>query len=87
LGYDRRDLVFLDFEASSLEPDYWPIEIGLARVHRDNTISIDNDLIRPHPTWDQTLWSPISAEVHGIPQSALDTAPEAADVASLMVGL
>lgn len=85
--YDRADLVFLDFEASGLAPGSWPIQIGLARVHEDDSISIDEDLIRPHPTWLEKLWSHASAEVHGIPRSRLETAPEAPEVAAAIIPL
>ncbi|CTQ48094.1 exonuclease, DNA polymerase III, epsilon subunit family [Jannaschia donghaensis] len=74
-------LIFIDFEASSLFSDSWPIEIGLARIEPDGTISQTGRLIRPDPAWSETAWSPESAEVHRIPRSALDDADPAADVA------
>lgn len=85
--YDRADLMFLDFEASGLEAGSWPIQIGIARVQDDDTVSIHEELIRPHPTWPEKLWSPVSAQVHGIPRSALDAAAEAHQVATRVIDL
>lgn len=89
-GLDRGNLVFLDFEASGLEPGSWPIEIGLARIRSDGTVRVNACLIRPHPTWSEHLWSPSSAEVHGISRSELDGAYPAdliaADFLELLVG-
>ena len=61
---------FLDFEACSLHPQSWPIEIGIARV-RDGAVESDACLIRPHDSWDETLWSRDSQAVHGVPFQTL----------------
>ena len=83
----RRDLVFLDLEASGLELGSWPIQIGLARVHDDDSVSIDEELIRPDPAWDPEPWSSASEAVHGIARRHLDRAPEAREVAALAIDL
>lgn len=75
------DIVFVDLEASGLGPGSWPIEVGLAKLHADGSISIDVSLVRPHPTWDETCWNLESAQVHNIPRATLDRAEDPAEVA------
>lgn len=70
----------LDFEASSLSPESWPIEIGLSWLDY-NQVRTWSSLIRPAPTWDLNDWSIQSAAVHGIPFSELAGAPSPAEVA------
>lgn len=62
---------FLDFEASSLDADSWPIEIGIARVV-DDAVVTKARLIRPHPYWSEGAWSEASAEIHGLSRARLD---------------
>lgn len=40
-------LVFIDFEASSLDSDSWPIEIGLSWIEPDGSVTSFGKLIRP----------------------------------------
>ena len=58
----------IDFEASSLEQDSYPIEVGLALWSGPSESVLGwSTLIRP--AWDWTAnghWSPASAKVHGI---------------------
>jgi DNA polymerase III subunit epsilon len=75
-------VIFLDFEASSLFQDSWPIEIGLARLDEDLEVSSEARLIYPHPEWPMTSWSPASQAVHGIPFEHLTGARPAAEVAA-----
>ena len=70
----------LDFEASSLSAQSWPIEIGLSWIERD-TLQTWHSLIRPAPEWNLADWSPQSAAVHGIPIASLEGAPSALNVA------
>lgn len=73
--------VFLDFEASSLEPEGWPIEVGLSWIEVDRVIT-DARLIRPQPDWPLSAWSPMSEAVHGIPfDMLLSEGQDAAQVA------
>lgn len=58
-------MVFLDFEASSLDNDGWPIEIGLSWIEGDRVVTEDR-LIRPQPDWAFTAWSAKSQAVHRI---------------------
>ena len=56
---------FLDFEASSLADDSYPIEVGW--VFEDGTP--EAHLIRPAPDW--TDWDPAAERIHGISQATL----------------
>lgn len=74
--------VFLDFEASSLDVDSWPIEIGLSWIEGDRVVTEDR-LIRPQPHWAMDAWSEKSAAVHRIPfATLLSEGHDAAEVAS-----
>lgn len=73
-------LVFLDFEASSLSRDSYPIEV--AWVFEDG--SGEAHLIRPAPGWDE--WSEAAEAVHHIPRGLLEAEGEPHDaVARRMV--
>lgn len=67
--------VFLDFEASSLDPNSWPIELGVSWITTDFQVETYASLIKPSLDWSEEAWSPISAEVHNIPRQDLVTAP------------
>lgn len=67
------DLVFLDFEASSLAPDSWPVEIGLSWLTDTGEIESHAQLIRRHPNWSMEAWSPQSEGLHGISYQVLET--------------
>ena len=73
---------FLDFEASSLDEDSWPIEVGLSWIDRHLDVQTFQSLIRPAPEWPEHAWSPVSAKVHNIPRCDLDDAPDVATVAN-----
>jgi DNA polymerase-3 subunit epsilon len=72
-------LIFIDFEASSLDIDSWPIEIGLTII-QDGKLHTWWSLIKPEADWPERAWSWESAQIHGIPRQDLNTAPPAADV-------
>jgi hypothetical protein len=57
--------VFLDFEASSLAPGSYPIEVGW--VMEDG--SVEEHLIRPAPAW--TDWDPTAEAIHGLSRDVL----------------
>lgn len=73
---EPREPVFLDYEASSLLPGSYPIEAGYSRLDLPEPISF---LIRPHASWRNCVWDPVSEAVHGIPQVLLEA--EGIDVA------
>ena len=73
-------LMFIDFEASGLGPDSWPVEVGLAWII-GGAVQTWSSLIRPEPGWDQNAWSFQAVRIHGIQRAELDTAPGAAEVA------
>jgi DNA polymerase III epsilon subunit-like protein len=74
-------VAFLDFEASSLDPDSWPIEVGLSWIDHNLEVQTYHSLIKPVPEWSEHAWSPASAAVHNIPRRALDEAPDVTEVA------
>jgi DNA polymerase III epsilon subunit-like protein len=74
------NFAILDFEASSLSQESWPIEVGLSWIANGH-VQTWSSLIRPDPAWNLGDWSPQSAEVHGISLSDLEDAPSAAEVA------
>jgi hypothetical protein len=57
--------VFLDFEASSLRPESYPIEVGWAGEDG----SLESWLIRPAPGWDD--WDPAAEAVHRLSRETL----------------
>lgn len=59
-------IVFIDFEASSLSVDSWPIEVGLAWIDRHDQLKTWSELIRPDPAWDLDDWSWQSETIHRI---------------------
>lgn len=58
---------FIDFEASSLSPDSYPIEV--AWNHSDG--SVENHLISPADVSEWTDWSVRLQEVHGLTRREL----------------
>jgi hypothetical protein len=58
-------IVFLDFEASSLSDDSYPVEVGW--VFEDGRA--ESQLIRPAPDW--TDWDPGAEAIHGISRRQL----------------
>lgn len=59
--------VFLDFEANSLLPGTYPIEVDWGSPG----VEIESHLIRPEPEWLD--WSPESEAVHGITRQMLES--------------
>lgn len=78
----ERPLVFLDFEASSLSPESWPIEIGWAWVEGDAVLG-GSALIAPRPDWPLSAWWPEAERVHGIPLAEVLAGARAEDVAAM----
>lgn len=76
--------VFIDFEASSLSPASWPIEVGLAWFDGKKVV-VQSRLIRPRPEWPEDDWNPASEKVHGIPRPDLEAAAFADDVATWLL--
>ncbi|MGY6695586.1 MAG: 3'-5' exonuclease [Roseinatronobacter sp.] len=75
-----QDFIFIDFEASGLGPESWPIEIGLAWLEGE-AVRTWSSLIRPAADWYIEGWDYNSAQIHGISQAELADAPPARDVA------
>jgi hypothetical protein len=66
-AFDRRTVmrIFLDFEASSLSDDSYPIEVGWAAEDG----SFESHLIHPAPAW--TDWDECAEAMHGISRARL----------------
>lgn len=65
-------LAIIDFEASSLEHDSYPIEVGMAVLDAVGTINTWSTLIRPTTTWELSgHWSHRSQRIHGIAREEL----------------
>lgn len=75
-------VAFLDFEASSLDANSWPIEIGLSGIDQNREVQTFESSIRPVHEWPEQAWSPASAAVHNIPRRNLDAAPDVWSVAA-----
>jgi len=77
-------LYVLDFEASSLELEGYPIEVGLAAwMELEGPMLGWSALIRPEEEWLRFGdWSKASRNVHGISQADLRSGSSAQDVAS-----
>ncbi len=71
-------LVTLDFEASSLLPGTYPIEVGVCRwVGPGQPLEGWSTLIKPTAKWVELgVWSPDSALVHGIAREDLEAGLE-----------
>lgn len=66
-------LCAIDFEASSLREDSYPIEIGVARwASPESPIEVWSTLIRPMEEWRSRVWSTASQQVHGIRPEELE---------------
>lgn len=81
-------IVALDFEASSLREDSFPIEVGIARWRApDAAIETWSTLIRQTNEWRTRSWSLQSQEVHGIRREELDGGMDPADALRRLNGL
>lgn len=57
--------LFLDFEASSLSPQSWPVEIGYAWITGDR-VETHASLIEPRADWALSDWSTRAEDIHGL---------------------
>ena len=83
-GTDIERFAAVDFEASSLSQESWPIEVGLSWLDIGE-VRTWSTLIRPAPSWELADWAPKSAEVHGIALDTLQNAPAVAKVAGDLI--
>ena len=79
-------LIVLDFEASSLSDDSYPIEVGVALVlNSDGPIRVWSSLIQPCREWTSRHdWDPAAERVHHIPASLLATGQTPSEVAKAL---
>lgn len=66
-------IVVLDFEASALTPESFPIEVGVASAAAPGApIATWSSLIKPAASWDaEGQWDPDAERLHGIRRWAL----------------
>lgn len=64
----RRSPAFIDFEASGLGFQSWPIEVGWAFPDGRS----ESTLIQPAVDWSAAGWDPAAEALHGISRDALD---------------
>lgn len=69
-GKSIETLMALDFEASSLSAESWPIDVGISWIE-GNQVQTWSSLIRPASVWERADWSKQSEAVHGISMSDL----------------
>ena len=80
------DFAVIDFEASSLEDNSYPIEVGLVIVHGLRIVASWSSLIRPTAEWKRRdAWSRRSERVHGISRDALADAPPPSHVLAELI--
>ncbi|MBB4124285.1 hypothetical protein [Martelella radicis] len=84
IGKNIETLMALDFEASSLSAESWPIEVGISWIE-GNQVQTWSSLIRPASVWNRADWSKQSEAVHGISMSDLETAPTVENVAQQLM--
>jgi hypothetical protein len=79
-------LILLDFEASSLSDDSYPIEVGVAlALNSDGPIRVWSSLIQPGRDWTlRQDWDPAAEKVHHIPAALLATGQTASEVAKAL---
>ena len=68
-------MIFIDFEASSLSADSWPIELGICWIDEQNKLRVEAKLIQPHASWQLSEWSEFSQKIHGITLDELEAPP------------
>lgn len=59
------EIIFLDFEASSLGDESWPIELGVCWLDNQEKLRTVSKLIKPHSDWKLSAWSEASQRVQG----------------------
>ena len=79
-------LILLDFEASSLSDDSYPIEVGVAvALTLDEPIRVWSSLIQPVREWTfRHDWDPAAERVHHIPAALLATGQISSEVAKAL---
>ena len=79
-------LILLDFEASSLSNDSYPIEVGLVlALSPDGPIRVWSSLIKPGRDWVLNPdWDPAAERVHHIPKALLATGRPPLEVAKAL---
>lgn len=78
-------LAIIDFEASALDPNSYPIEVGVAVVDAAGAvIRVWSTLIRPAPQWEACGWDPDAQKVHGISRRDLRGGMSASETTEML---
>ena len=79
-------LFTIDFEASTLGPGSYPIEVGVCRwCGPDHPIEGWSTLIRPIPLWtEKGVWGAAAQEVHGIRREELQDGMDPTDAVAAL---
>ena len=77
----RPPLLFLDIEASSLDPRSWPIEVGWAWIEAGR-VRTRSAIIAPRADWPLSAWRAAAVAVHGLPLCAVLAGAPAGEVAA-----
>ncbi len=76
-------IVFLDIEASGLQPGCFPIEVGYVHAHDLTARSV---LVRPEVSWlEDGIWDEVAEELHGVSLDQLAREGESADSVAAML--
>lgn len=83
IGFDLQwPLVVIDFEATALSTDSYPIEVGIAMAaSSDASIETWSTLIKPDPSWAiEEQWDPDAERIHKISRWSLRDGMASPDV-------
>lgn len=81
-------LAVIDYEASGLIGETYPIEVGIALTTDGITIHSASSLIRPTWEWEQYgVWNERAEKIHNIRRRDLETAPPPEEAARAMMSL
>lgn len=58
--------IIVDFEASGLNQDSWPVEIGWAVIGDYCVLDSGSTIVRPELDWNHKGWDPEAEKLHGM---------------------
>ena len=61
-------IAFIDLEASGLNAESWPIEVGWCHIGKKP----QSFLIKPQKEWSMSAWDEAAEKLHGVKRSELD---------------
>ena len=75
----ERPRVFVDFEASALDANSFPVEVAWSILGEDLSIRTESHILRPKPQWRRRKWCPNAERVHGLSLDRLEREGEDAE--------